>query len=821
MDVMGKKNSNKFGSQQMPAVATATISTQRTSLDNKLPVWTASFENVSKVYQSFDMNLDIEVDQGWLSKVLQRFQDEGSSEVARWIERFSEVCKELVRLKEKLHDEYAARWAEANTLGLASEGKERAIAVQLAEFETVRSAFENCKVELEHEETRLALKKSELLDIERSLRLREANADAGFSDQNEAALRKLEEHQRQQAKQHAVYLEEVREEKRKLDDDLSHSARRLAEIKYNCTEEEAERTLQLDQREHEIKQSKMELDRARSRLDREWGDIKAAETSLEQRIASEMGIERANHAKELARVELQRDKAWKMAEQLKEQSADTLELKQALGEQSASEILEQLESLREESRTLRRTLDQSDTAELLRENEYLRNGKADLERDISTLRPELDNVRRELSTKRVAATELEAVAREKRVLEQHKNTLAVHIDDLESRIEQLTNTQKTQTPFPAMSLMDSDKEYRASMELETLPDLKQFAEELQHRIARAEKDVELFYPLEDVRVLLGGLAMSQLHVFQGISGTGKTSLAKAFAKAMGGFCTDIAVQAGWRDRDDLLGHYNAFERRFYEKDCLQALYKAQTPRWQDTCNIILLDEMNLSRPEQYFAEFLSALEKNNKDERLISLSETALPNAPAMLREGRKILVPGNIWFIGTANHDETTNELADKTYDRAHVMTLPKQDHRFPIRTLEQVNYSYGSLRKAFARARAERKVEITALLERLTKDAFTEQLGNQFGLGWGNRFEKQALDFIPVMLAAGATAGAALDHLLSTRVMRSGKVTGRYNVGVDAVRGLKDSLETFWIKADLDGDPRKSVELLDADIRRLEGRS
>lgn len=60
-----------------------------------------------------------------------------------------------------------------------------------------------------------------------------------------------------------------------------------------------------------------------------------------------------------------------------------------------------------------------------------------------------------------------------------------------------------------------------------------FAEELQHRIATAEEHVELFYPLEDIRVLLGGLAMSQLHVFQGISGTGKTSLAKAFAKAMG------------------------------------------------------------------------------------------------------------------------------------------------------------------------------------------------------------------------------------------------------------------------------------------------
>ncbi|RRV27766.1 AAA family ATPase, partial [Pseudomonas sp. o96-267] len=464
---------------------------------------------------------------------------------------------------------------------------------------------------------------------------------------------------------------------------------------------------------------------------------------------------------------------------------------------------------------------QSDTAQLQRDNDYLRDSKADLEREVAELRPERDELRRELSSKRVASTELEAVAREKRVLEQHKNTLAVHIDDLESRIEQLTSAQKTQTPFPAMSLMDSERDYRARMDLDEVPDLETFASQLQHRIAKAEKYVELFYPIEDIRVLLGGLAMSQLHVFQGISGTGKTSLAKAFAKAMGGFCTDIAVQAGWRDRDDLLGHYNAFERRFYEKDCLQALYKAQTPRWEDTCNIILLDEMNLSRPEQYFAEFLSALEKNNPDERLISLSETLLSNAPAMLGEGRKIRVPANVWFIGTANHDETTNELADKTYDRAHVMTLPKQDKRFTIKPFEPANYSYRSLRKAFGKARAEHKEEVIKLLKDLTGDAFTEQLGSQFELGWGNRFEKQALDFIPVMLACGASSGEALDHLLATRIMRPGKVTGRYNVSAETLRNLKGALEEFWISADLAGDPRKSMELLEADIRRLDGRS
>lgn len=814
---MAKKNPNKFGSPHIPAAPVIT-GASRSSLEKLVPVWSASFESASRVYQSFDVKLDIQIDQDWLRSVIERLQ--GDTHLVRWIEQFADVCRELTRFKERLHDEYSERWNAANSIASDAELTKQAVTDLQQTLELARADLERGKADLASEQQGFAIRKSELLDTERSLSMREANAQANFLEQNEEALRQFEDRKRQLARQSEAQLQQLQEEKRKLDAELSQTARRLAEVKFNCTEEEAERIRQLDQREHEIKQSKIELDRARSRLDREWADIKVAEDGLEQRVVAEMDAERGSHAQDISRLERQRDNAWNKAEELKEKWAEIQELRQALGEQSGAEILEQLENLKQDNRALKRNLEQSDATELQRENEHLRSSKADLERDISVLRPELDELRREMSIKRVASTELEAVAREKRVLEQHKNTLAVHIDDLESRIQQLTNSQKTQTPFPAMSLMDSDRGYRASMDLDEVPDLKVFAEQLQHRIARAEEHVELFYPLEDIRVLLGGLAMSQLHVFQGISGTGKTSLAKAFTKAMGGFCTDIAVQAGWRDRDDLLGHYNAFERRFYEKDCLQALYKAQTPRWQDTCNVILLDEMNLSRPEQYFAEFLSALEKNNRSERLISLSKTALPNAPAMLSEGRKILVPENVWFIGTANHDETTNELADKTYDRAHVMTLPKQDHRFEIKGMEPASYSYRSLRKAFTKARADHKEEVVELLQRLTGDAFTEQLGTRFALGWGNRFEKQALDFIPVMLACGASSGEALDHLLSTRVMRQGKVTGRYNVGIEAVRNLRGALEDFWVEASLEGEPQKSIELLDADIRRLDGR-
>ncbi|WP_312591598.1 AAA family ATPase [Stutzerimonas nitrititolerans] len=823
---MGKKSSNKFGPQQIPAAAPSAVGMARASVEQQVNVWSASFENASKAYQSFDMTLDISVEREWLRGVCERF--EGDSDLVRWIEQFATLCKELVRFKERLHDEYAERWAAASKL---AETAEVAALAQVAEQEAlvaVRTGLDAEKVELEAEWDKLleaqqvlALKMAENLEVERSLNMREANAQAGFVAQNESALRQLEAQQRQQVRQHEANLQTLREDKHQLDVEISQAARRLAEVKFSCTEAEAERVRLLDQREHDIKQKVVELDRARSRLDREGADIQAEAKALQQRLDEEMASERANHQQLVAKLQEQRERAWTKANELKEQLLDIQELKQSLGEVSGAEILQQLEALRQENRELKRSLEQSDTAQLQRDNDYLRDSKADLEREVAELRPERDELRRELSSKRVAATELEAVAREKRVLEQHKNTLAVHIDDLESRIEQLTSAQKTQTPFPAMSLMDSERDYRARMDLDEVPDLETFATQLQHRIAKAEKHVELFYPIEDIRVLLGGLAMSQLHVFQGISGTGKTSLAKAFAKAMGGFCTDIAVQAGWRDRDDLLGHYNAFERRFYEKDCLQALYKAQTPRWEDTCNIILLDEMNLSRPEQYFAEFLSALEKNNPDERLISLSETLLSNAPAMLVEGRKIRVPANVWFIGTANHDETTNELADKTYDRAHVMTLPKQDKRFTIKPFEPANYSYRSLRKAFGKARAEHKEEVVKLLKDLTGDAFTEQLGSQFELGWGNRFEKQALDFIPVMLACGASSGEALDHLLATRIMRPGKVTGRYNVSAETLRNLKGALEEFWISADLAGDPRKSMEVLEADIRRLDGRS
>lgn len=80
-------------------------------------------------------------------------------------------------------------------------------------------------------------------------------------------------------------------------------------------------------------------------------------------------------------------------------------------------------------------------------------------------------------------------------------------------------------------------------------------------------------------------------------------------RAIGAESAVIEVQSGWRDRQDLIGHFNAFERRFYESEFLKAMYRALTPFYRDTPFIIVLIEMNLSHPEQYFADLLSALER--------------------------------------------------------------------------------------------------------------------------------------------------------------------------------------------------------------------
>ena len=167
-----------------------------------------------------------------------------------------------------------------------------------------------------------------------------------------------------------------------------------------------------------------------------------------------------------------------------------------------------------------------------------------------------------------------------------------------------------------------------------------------------------------------------------------------------------------RDRFDLIGHFNSFRQEFKEEKFLQALYRARCPGFADRPYIIVLDEMNLSRPEQYFAVMLSALERS-PEERMLELMSSPIQNPPSGLeRDGRHLKIPANVWFVGTANHDETTLEFAPKTYDRSHVMELPCDPVPFTPPAAEyRPPVSYSALQDAFVKATMNSEIGSTML--------------------------------------------------------------------------------------------------------------
>ncbi|MBQ6497186.1 MAG: hypothetical protein IJI58_00525, partial [Bacilli bacterium] len=173
----------------------------------------------------------------------------------------------------------------------------------------------------------------------------------------------------------------------------------------------------------------------------------------------------------------------------------------------------------------------------------------------------------------------------------------------------------------------------------------------------AASKLKLYYTTEMIRLFISGLSCTRLVILQGISGTGKTSLAYAWGKFIKNDAIIASVQPSWRDRTELFGYFNEFTKKFNETDVLKGLYKAN---YTDDVYVTVLDEMNIARVEYYFAEMLSILEMPSRDEWIIELVPSTWDSDPKLLTNG-KLQIPGNMWYIGTINNDDSTFAVTDK----------------------------------------------------------------------------------------------------------------------------------------------------------------
>jgi hypothetical protein len=413
------------------------------------------------------------------------------------------------------------------------------------------------------------------------------------------------------------------------------------------------------------------------------------------------------------------------------------------------------------------------------------------------------------------------------------------IEDLSMTIDQLKGeSTKKSDAFEFAKQCDADIRDLGFNHLEALNNrrnepinLADLSNYIQQWMAfRADKP--FYYSLETIRIFLAGLHMSPISILQGISGTGKTSLPREFAKALislddyVGLDDDnqnkasyriCAIQSGWRDSMDIMGYYNSFEHKYKETDFFKALYIANQPKYSDTLFLIILDEMNLSRPEHYFADFLSLLEQS-PSERYIGLSNTPKEVLPALIKGG-KLKIPKNVRFIGTANHDETTLEFAPKTYDRSNLMEMPKNhpDKKNFIENKKEFNVKYSWLEAQFQKAETKNLSSFDRFHSFINSDDFKLLLMDK-GVGIGNRLEFQARKFIGVYVESGTEEqkdfAQAADHLITSRLFRSLK--NRYDLDKTNMTKFKDDyIELF--KNRFDGEnPSFAVELLTSEISK-----
>lgn len=221
---------------------------------------------------------------------------------------------------------------------------------------------------------------------------------------------------------------------------------------------------------------------------------------------------------------------------------------------------------------------------------------------------------------------------------------------------------------------------------------------------------------EYIRSYLTALRTKPFMLLAGISGTGKSRIVRKLAQATTTQKYDkdedrwkdnrpenfelIQVKPNWHNSMDVVGFYSNISGKYEFTPFVEFIVKAW--QHQDTPYFLCLDEMNLAPVEEYFAEFLSAIESRSTDENddyitdpiikpfknfgekegksmLIQLLGDADPidkNPIAIHFYEKGITLPPNLMVMGTVNMDETTFSFSRKVLDRAMSVEMNEVDY-------------------------------------------------------------------------------------------------------------------------------------------------
>ncbi|MBC7720333.1 MAG: hypothetical protein H7Z77_11170 [Chitinophagaceae bacterium] len=300
---------------------------------------------------------------------------------------------------------------------------------------------------------------------------------------------------------------------------------------------------------------------------------------------------------------------------------------------------------------------------------------------------------------------------------------------------------------------------------------------------------------------MSSLLTKRFCVLTGLAGSGKTKLAEAFAMWL---CESedqyrvVAVGADWTSNENLLGYADAINAGAYQlpsNGVLDLIIKASNDK--EKPYFLILDEMNLSHVERYFADFLSAMESSN--------SKLRLHGVPAKLKAGgvdgtdvpHELALPNNLFIIGTVNVDETTYMFSPKVLDRANVIEFRATHDQMAAFLDDPTGINLKALEHqgaAFAQA----------FVQRSNADADIATLVDAAGLPYGPQLKADLLVLFTALADMGAEFG-----------FRSAKEIARFTVIHKELSGAgwhyKDALDAQVLQ--------KLMPKLHGSARKLDG--
>lgn len=216
----------------------------------------------------------------------------------------------------------------------------------------------------------------------------------------------------------------------------------------------------------------------------------------------------------------------------------------------------------------------------------------------------------------------------------------------------------------------------------------------------------LYYSMRDFVNVHTAIKCSNLVIFSGLSGTGKSTLVDIYARALGINYSQnpddnrllfIPVRPSWNDDADLLGYVDLVHMVYRASDTgfVEFLVNAQKDDNKNKMYIVCFDEMNLARVEHYFSQFLSILERPVNQRELQLYDNQYIGRLYNSADYPSRIKIGDNIRFVGTVNIDESTYHFSDKVLDRANVIQLDVLNYaqhwkKKQYGTLANINWTY-----------------------------------------------------------------------------------------------------------------------------------